>query len=100
MKEGLAWEEPMDRLACNHYAFMLAYDFTRFGYPFERNESRLRDPVARTLASEAEIAAEDGAWTLFRARPPVGLADAPDAPLLSPAPEALDARIARRGAPP
>jgi hypothetical protein len=96
IRPDLRWSEPIARLAMTPYAFMPAYDFTRFRYLLERNEDpRARDAVARALAPEAELLSTEGEWSLFRSRlATVPLTD-PDAPLPSPAPETLGARLKR-----
>jgi hypothetical protein len=91
---GLAWDEPVERLVATPYAFMPAYDLTRFSFVLERNDSRpARAAVARALAPEAELVAESGPWTLFRSRLPVVDVAASDRPLPSPPPETLASRV-------
>jgi hypothetical protein len=96
IRRGLSWNEPVQRLVQTPYAFMPSYDFTRFSYLLERNESEpARALVARALTPEAELVLEDGEWTLFRSRLPVVDLVAPDRSLPSPAPETLGARVGR-----
>ena len=95
VRPGLSWNEPVQRLVQAPYAFMPAHDLTFFSYLLERNESAAaRDLVARALAPEAELVAQDGEWRLFRSRLPVADLATPDRPLPSPPPETLAARIA------
>jgi hypothetical protein len=97
VRADLRWDEPLLRMAHAPYAFMPAYDLTRFSYLLERNESdSQRALVASALAPEAEIVAEEGEWTLFRSRLAVVGLDTPGRALPSPAPETLGARVARR----
>jgi hypothetical protein len=99
VKLGATWDEPVRRLVGNPYAFMPAYDLTRFSYLLERNENAgARAAVARAVAPEAELVAEAGAWSLFRSRLEIVSLDAPDGLLPSPSPETLGARLNRRQA--
>jgi hypothetical protein len=100
VRPGLSWNEPTQRLATAPYAFMPAYDLTRFSYLLERNESESeRSAVARALAAEADVVASEGEWTLFHSRLDVAPLDAPDRLPPSPAPETLGARMTRSRAP-
>jgi hypothetical protein len=96
VRDGRAWNEPVLRMARAPYAFMPAYDFTRFSYLLERNDDATRRAhVARALEPEAALVAEADEWSLFRTRLPTVEVDAPDRPLPSPPPETLGARLAR-----
>jgi hypothetical protein len=98
IQKGVAWNEPVLRLANAPYAFMPDHDLRRFRYVLVWLEDRRLEPaLTSAFAPEADLVVHKGMWLLFESRLPLAPLTSPDEPLPSPAPETLRERMDRVG---
>jgi hypothetical protein len=77
--KGMQWNESVERLAPQAYAFLPGFDLRRYSYLVARSEApALFGLIAEALAAEADLVAVEGEWALFRSRLPTVPLTSPD----------------------